>query len=93
MIKKIMLPIFALTILASLFASQSPDGLDKVSILLGFSKKGIERHSPMTDYAIPFISNVPFSTAVAGIAGVFLILIMAWIIAKGLRISRKDNLL
>jgi len=89
--KKIILPIFAITILASFFASQSPDGLDKVSLLLGFSEKGIERHSLMTNYAIPFISNAPLSTALAGIIGVCFILIMAWFIVKGLKLSAKKS--
>jgi len=81
--KKVLILTGIITVLAAFFASGSPDGLDKTSEVLGFAQKGIERHSLMTGYAIPFISNAPLSTALAGIVGCCLVFGVFWIIGKG----------
>ena len=70
--KKLIFP-FVLVILAAVFASQNPDGLDKVSQMLGFASKGTEHSSIMTGYTIPFLGTSTFSTVFAGIAGLFII--------------------
>jgi hypothetical protein len=50
---------------ASFFASTKPDGLEFIAGKLGFLEKGIRHQAILT-------GNTPLSTAVAGIAGIFL---------------------
>jgi len=83
--KKTLILTGIITVLAAFFASSSPDGLDKTSEVLGFAQKGIERHSLMTGYAIPFISNAPLSTALAGMIGFLFIFGIFWSIASILK--------
>lgn len=71
-ILKILLVAGLVAVLASFFASASPDGLEKVAENLGFIDKGIAGQSLMTDYAVPFISQPGLSTAAAGIIGILL---------------------
>jgi cobalt/nickel transport protein len=70
--KKIFFPLI-IVILASIFASQHPDGLDKVSKIFNFSGKAIEHKSIMSNYSIPFLGNSTASTIFAGIIGVLII--------------------
>jgi hypothetical protein len=58
--------------LAALFASQSPDGLDKVAQALGFKHQGIEHSALLAGYRLPFLHDAKLSTLIAGAAGVFL---------------------
>lgn len=56
------------------FASNAPDGLEKVAETFG-----IEEHEPiwtglMPDYTFPVIDNDYISTLLAGVIGVFLVL-------------------
>jgi lipopolysaccharide export LptBFGC system permease protein LptF len=71
MSKKTIIPII-IAALAAVFASQSPDGLDKVSEVLGFSDKAIEHSAIMTGYQIPFIGNSSVSAIFAGLIGVLI---------------------
>jgi len=61
-----------IAVLAAIFASQHPDGLDKVSELLGFSEKGIDHISLLTGYNVKFLGESTISTIAAGIIGVFI---------------------
>jgi hypothetical protein len=70
--KNLILPVI-LAILAAFFASQHPDGLDKVSQLLGFSNKGVERTAMMAGYNLPFLGSGVLSAVLAGVAGVLII--------------------
>ncbi len=62
-----------LALFLSPFASTSPDGLEKVAEMKGFSEKGESwtfwKHAPLPDYAIPWIKNRKVSTALSGIIG------------------------
>ena len=62
-----------LVALAAVFASQNPDGLDKVSEMLGFAGKGTEHSAIMTGYNISFLGTSKLSTIFAGIAGVLIV--------------------
>jgi hypothetical protein len=62
-----------IAVLAAFWASANPDGLDKVSESLGFAARVIERHSLMTDYALPFLPAGPVSTAAAGMIGILIV--------------------
>jgi hypothetical protein len=62
-----------ITVLAGIFASQHPDGLDKVSEVLGFGHKGIENSAIMAGYNVSFLGSSKLSTIAAGITGVLFI--------------------
>ncbi|OGF46346.1 MAG: hypothetical protein A2231_04690 [Candidatus Firestonebacteria bacterium RIFOXYA2_FULL_40_8] len=62
-----------IAVFASFFASQNPDGLDKVSKVLGFADSAKENGAIMKDYMVGFIGHPQISTALAGIIGVFLV--------------------
>ena len=72
--RKIILLSLVIAVLAAFFASAHPDGLEKVAEGLGFIDRGVERHSLMTDYSVPFITREAVSTAVAGFIGILMTL-------------------
>jgi cobalt/nickel transport protein len=55
------------------FASTSPDGLEKVAEMKGFSEKGegwkLWKYAPLPDYGIPWIKNEKVSAALSGLIG------------------------
>jgi cobalt/nickel transport protein len=58
--------------LISIFASSSPDGLEKVAENLGFLEKGEGTpvvKSPVPNYAMPGVKNEKIATSVGGILG------------------------
>lgn len=58
----------------SLFASASPDGLDKVAIEQHFLSQGIAFYKGvMQDYAFPWFSDGRIGTSLAGSAGTLLV--------------------
>jgi len=62
----------ALAFLLSPFASQSPDGLEKVAEDKGFMHRAEDRevfHSPIPDYILPGIKNEKVATSLAGLVG------------------------
>ncbi|HHV34752.1 MAG TPA: hypothetical protein GXX59_04140 [Syntrophomonadaceae bacterium] len=68
-----------LAVFISPFASEFPDGLERVGIDYGFmdnEKELIE--SPIPDYAVPGITNEKVATSVAGIIGTLLTLAIAY---------------
>jgi len=71
--KKRILVAVIIAVLAGFFASRYPDGLDKVSGMLGFSGLAKENGAVMKDYTISFIGQTPISSAIAGIIGVFIV--------------------
>jgi cobalt/nickel transport protein len=83
--------IFILVFLAILlpFASEAPDGLEKVVETLG-----VEEHEPvwsgfMPDYTLPVISNSYASTLLAGVFGTLLVLSLSY--TMGMAITRKED--
>jgi len=70
------------------FASEAPDGLEKVVETLG-----VEEHEPfwsgfMPDYTLPVISNSYASTLLAGVFGTLLVLGVSYTV--GMTITKKD---
>jgi len=66
------------------FASNAPDGLEKVAEALG-----IEEHEPvwsglMPDYSLPAIDNSYISTLLAGVFGTILVFGIAYILGKAI---------
>lgn len=71
------------------FASNFPDGLEKVAETLG-----IEEHTPtwtglMPDYTLPTIDDPYVSTLLAGTFGIFLVLGVAF--ALGIAVTKSDK--
>ena len=65
---------FFVVILAAFFASSYPDGFEKAAASPGFIGKGVQNHSIMANYTLPFIKEGPTSTALAGLLGVIILL-------------------
>jgi len=67
------------------FASQWPDGLERVAEELHFADAAAANplvHSPLPDYAIPGLQNAQLSTALAGLVGTFLVLLVLFGLGK-----------
>ena len=66
-----------LTVIASPYASSSPDGLEKVAETNGFLDDGrlhsIQETSPVPDYAFPGVDDPRLATALAGLVGTLLV--------------------
>ena len=76
------------------FASPLPDGLEKVSKVLGFEYKAAKQplvSMPFTAYRFPGISTVAMSTVAAGIAGMIIVFICSVILAYVLYPKTQKN--
>lgn len=74
----------------SLFASSSPDGLEKIAKTQGFHEKESQfSWGIFLDYRIPGIQDVHFSTALAGIAGTIFVFGILFFLGKVLYRSEK----
>lgn len=79
----------ATALLLAPFASRLPDGLEKIAEELGFIDRESSRlSSPISDYQIPGLSG-PVSTALAGVVGVIITFIAAYIIIRILQRKKK----
>lgn len=66
------------------FASPLPDGLEKVSKVLGFEYKAVKQpllSMPLTAYKFPGISTVTMSTIAAGLFGMLIVFLLSVILA------------
>ncbi len=78
-----------LAILLSPFASQLPDGLEKVAENFGFIHKGEGTEfikGAIPDYSMPGIGSETIATSLAGIAGLMMTFGLAFALG---RVSRK----
>jgi hypothetical protein len=70
----------------SLFASQDPDGLERVAEDLGFIGSEAHLHSaPAPDYSIPGMENEMLAASIAGITGTMLMFAFGFVAAGYLR--------
>lgn len=70
------------------FASELPDGLERVAVSLGFLERGTHKvRSPLSDYQIPGLSG-GISISMAGIVGVLVTFGLAYMIIKMLHRKR-----
>jgi cobalt/nickel transport protein len=77
----------------SIFASSSPDGLEKVAENLGFLEKGEgdpTLKAPVPDYAMPGIKNEKLATGIAGIVGTLILFGLGYGLATVIK-SRKSE--
>ena len=66
------------------FASSLPDGLEKVSVRLGFGNKAVRQSLvsvPFTDYKFPGIPSITIATIIAGFFGMLLVFVLSVILA------------
>lgn len=74
----------------SLFASASPDGLEKVAEEFGFLEKGNNFISGiMPDYLFPGVMSEKIATALAGIIGTLLVFLILF--GAGKVLYKKSN--
>ena len=78
-----------LALFLSPFASSSPDGLEKVAKMKGFSDRGegwkFWKHAPLQEYTFPWMKNEKVSTALSGLVGTLAIFLFAMGIGKLLK--------
>jgi len=86
-----------LALFLSPFASSSPDGLEKVAEMKGFSEKGgswkVWKYAPFSEYAIPWIKNEKVSTALSGLIGTLAIFFIAMGIGKLIKRSTAQKVI
>jgi hypothetical protein len=64
------------------FASAYPDGLEKVAQNAGVEEpEGLWR-GLVPDYSLPAIENPYFSTLASGLAGIFLVLVLTFLVGR-----------
>lgn len=83
--------ILILTCLAVLipFASNFPDGLEKVAETLGIEEQEPTWTGVMPDYTLPTVDNPYLSALLAGIFGVFLVLSIAFLLGMAITEPNK----
>jgi hypothetical protein len=77
----LLLLIIAVLLLLAPFASDLPDGLERVAHDLGFIKQdktGALLSSPFAGYSIPWVENRKLSKALAGAVGVIMVVLISW---------------
>lgn len=80
-----------LAVIISPFASGNPDGLEKVAMDLGFLGSGLDSpYQILPDYSIPFLGETAFSTIMAGLVGV--VVLIGLMILLGRNIRQKNNI-
>jgi hypothetical protein len=78
-------------VLAALFASGDPDGLDSVAIEQGFESAAEDPGlQVLPGYAIPGLDG-PASTIVAGVVGIAVIFALVFVLGRVLARRRKDR--
>jgi cobalt/nickel transport system permease protein len=85
--------ILGLLLLIAPFASQLPDGLDRVAKSLGFEAKKIDNQgfsSPFKDYRFFGINSNALSTIAAGMSGAGIVFAISYLVA-GVLVPRKKN--
>lgn len=73
------------------FASNAPDGLEKVAETFGVEEVKPTWIGLMPDYLIPNVSDSYFSTFLAGIFGFFLVLATAFVLGKMVTKRESDK--
>jgi ABC-type sulfate transport system permease component len=72
-------------------ASSSPDGLEKVALSFGAQEHENIWAGLMADYTIASTSNSYVSTLMAGIFGIFIVLLTGLLLSKAISPKTKKN--
>jgi cobalt/nickel transport system permease protein len=86
--------IIGLILFVSPFASQWPDGLEKVATTFGFESKVVSKplvSSPIADYQVPGIGSLSMATALAGAVGAVAVFLFSFILANILSNKTENN--
>ena len=83
----ILLLSIGVAVVASFFASGSPDGLEKVAEDLGFIGSAAETPGAMPDYIFPGIKSEAIATAIAGIIGIIITFGAFWATTKLIKLG------
>ena len=86
---KVLLAIVAGLAILLPFASAHPDSLETVAQKAGVEEPEGFWHGLMPDYSLPAIENPYFSTLASGIAGISLVLVLAYLV--GVASTRKNR--
>jgi len=81
-------------ILAVIFSSSSPDGLESVAEKMGLSNLAEAQgvfDAPMQQYLIPSIKKPLLSASVAGLAGAAIVFVGTMFVARRIIKRRRDN--
>ena len=79
-------------LLVSPWASELPDGLEKVAGQLGLLPGGAALFAPLADYRLPAVAHPALTTILAGLCGALLTFVLAWLLGNGLeRKSASSN--
>lgn len=80
-----------IVVLLAPFASANPDGLERVATDLGFIHAGQSApYQLISNYTIPFLGQTPLSTILAGVAGVLVVLGLAY--ATGRALQKRSSI-
>ncbi|MFN3421078.1 MAG: PDGLE domain-containing protein [Armatimonadota bacterium] len=73
------------------FASDLPDGLERVAEMFGFAEREQKVYSaPLRDYTLPGLESF-VGQAVAALVGISIVSGLAWLLGRALRkVNRKD---
>jgi len=82
-LKALIIILFCLAILIP-FASEAPDGLEKVAESLGIGEHEPAWKGLMPNYTLPTIDNPYISTLAAGLFGVFLVFCAAFMLGTAI---------
>jgi cobalt/nickel transport system permease protein len=77
--------LIAFFLIVTPFASTWPDGLESVASALGFDSRAVSSHNNVAflpDYLIPGIKDAPTATVLAGLVGIFVVFISAYILGR-----------
>jgi len=89
-VKALILTLICLTLLIP-FASEFPDGLEKVAETLQIEEQEPIWKGLMPDYTLPVIGNAYLSTLSAGILGVFLVLGVTFILGRAIESQKTEK--
>lgn len=80
----------ATVLLLAPFASGNPDGLERVAQDFAFEQKAEQSliSTPFNDYAVSFVSNEKFSTALSGMFGILIVFGLSYALGK---VIKADN--
>ena len=80
----------AAVIVLAPFASNEPDGLERVAIDAGFAEAGTDAgYEILPGYSVPFLGDSAASLVVAGLIGVVLLFAGMWLLGRVL--ARRAN--
>ena len=84
--------VLVVVVSASLFASGDPDGLERVAEDQGFldAAEG-SPFSLISDYVFPGLDDGPIATVVAGVIGVAVVFVVAWLVGRLLARRRPPS--